>query len=123
MQTSQGNQSAPAVSGTDAVSFAGWKVCFTGTGKFVQMDRLRSCTKRKRPVMLSITHKLGLLITIASTWFAATWNGMSMARWMTSWLDDELEECQFADARLGKWFRTLLEKLSKAIGETIPLAC
>jgi len=45
------------------------------------------------------------------------------ARWITSWLDDELEECRFADARLGKRFRTLLEKLSKAIGETIPLAC
>ncbi|HUY12753.1 MAG TPA: IS4 family transposase [Terriglobia bacterium] len=42
---------------------------------------------------------------------------------MTSWLDDELEECRFADVRLGKRFRTLLEKSSQAIGETIPLAC
>ena len=42
---------------------------------------------------------------------------------MTSWLDDELEECRFADVRLGKRFRTLLEKFSQAIGETIPLAC
>ena len=42
---------------------------------------------------------------------------------MTSWLDGELEECQFADARLGKRFRTLLERLSKRMGETIPMAC
>ncbi len=42
---------------------------------------------------------------------------------MTSWLDGELEECRFADARLGKRFRTLLERLSKGLGETIPMAC
>ena len=30
-------------------------------------------------------------------------------RSMTSWLDDELAECRFADVRLGKRFRTLLE--------------
>ena len=41
---------------------------------------------------------------------------------MRSWLD-EVEECRFADARLGKRFRTLLEKLSKGLGETIPMAC
>jgi hypothetical protein len=42
---------------------------------------------------------------------------------MTSWLDGELEECRFADARLGKRFRTLLERLSKRMGQTIPMAC
>ena len=42
---------------------------------------------------------------------------------MTSWLDDELAECRFADVRLGKRFRTLLERLSEGIGETIPMAC
>jgi hypothetical protein len=45
------------------------------------------------------------------------------ARFMTSWLDSELEECRFADARLGKRFRALPERLSKRIGETIPMAC
>jgi hypothetical protein len=48
---------------------------------------------------------------------------MREARLMTSWLDGELEECRFADARLGKRFRTLLERLSKRMGETIPMAC
>ncbi len=42
---------------------------------------------------------------------------------MTSWLDDELAECRFADVRLGKRFRTLLKRLSEGIGETIPMAC
>ena len=42
---------------------------------------------------------------------------------MTSWLDGELEEGRFADARLEKRFRALLERLSKRIGETIPMAC
>jgi hypothetical protein len=42
---------------------------------------------------------------------------------MTSWLDDELAECRFADVRLGKRFRTLLERHSEGIGETIPMAC
>ena len=42
---------------------------------------------------------------------------------MASWLDGELEECRFADARLGKRFRTLLEQLSTSLGETIPMAC
>jgi Transposase DNA-binding/Transposase DDE domain len=42
---------------------------------------------------------------------------------MTSWLEDELEECRFADLRLGKRFRSLLERFSQATGETIPMAC
>ena len=42
---------------------------------------------------------------------------------MTSWLNDELEGCNFADARLGKRFRIVLERFSQGLGETIPLAC
>lgn len=42
---------------------------------------------------------------------------------MTSWLDGELEESRFLDARLGKRFRILLERLSQSMGETIPMAC
>ncbi|MGH9354421.1 MAG: IS4 family transposase [Terriglobia bacterium] len=42
---------------------------------------------------------------------------------MASWLDDELEGCGFADVRLGKRFRVVVEKLSKGLGETIPMAC
>jgi len=42
---------------------------------------------------------------------------------MTSWLDDELAECEFADQRLAKRFRTLVERLSEGPGETIPMAC
>jgi hypothetical protein len=42
---------------------------------------------------------------------------------MTSWLDEEVQGCRFADGRLGKRFRVLLERLSKGLGETIPMAC
>lgn len=42
---------------------------------------------------------------------------------MRSWLDEEVEGCRFADGRLGKRFRVLLERLSKGLGETIPMAC
>jgi Transposase DNA-binding len=42
---------------------------------------------------------------------------------MTSWFDEELVACRVADARLEKRFRSLLEKLSKGLGETIPMAC
>jgi Transposase DNA-binding len=48
---------------------------------------------------------------------------MKEARFMTSWLDGELEESRFLDARLGKRFRILLERLSQSMGETIPMAC
>jgi hypothetical protein len=48
---------------------------------------------------------------------------VSEARPMKSWLDDELAECEFADQRLAKRFRSLVERLSEGIGETIPLAC
>jgi hypothetical protein len=42
---------------------------------------------------------------------------------MTSWIDQELADCEFADVRLGKRFKTFVEHLSKGIGETIPMAC
>ena len=42
---------------------------------------------------------------------------------MTSWIDEELVGCEFRDARLVKRFKTLVEQLSQAIGETIPMAC
>ena len=40
-----------------------------------------------------------------------------------SWIDQELAGCKFADVRLGKRFRTLVERLSEGIGESIPMAC
>ncbi|BAV66911.1 IS4/Tn5 family transposase DNA-binding protein [Sphingobium cloacae] len=40
-----------------------------------------------------------------------------------SWLDAELAACEFADARLGKRLRRLLEQLGGAIGASLPLAC
>jgi len=42
---------------------------------------------------------------------------------MASWIDQELAACKFSDPRLSKRFRTLLERLSEAIGESIPMAC
>ncbi|MGH9785820.1 MAG: IS4/Tn5 family transposase DNA-binding protein [Terriglobia bacterium] len=40
-----------------------------------------------------------------------------------SWVDKELAGCEFADVRLGKRFRTLVERLSEGVGESIPMAC
>src|SRR3989442_4119749 len=42
---------------------------------------------------------------------------------MASWVDKELAGCKFADVRLDKRLRTLVEQLSEGIGETIPMAC
>jgi hypothetical protein len=42
---------------------------------------------------------------------------------MASWIDDELAGCTFADVRLEKRFKTLVERLSEGVGETIPMAC
>lgn len=42
---------------------------------------------------------------------------------MASWIDEELDGCEFADARLGKRLRTFVSQLSEGIGETIPMAC
>jgi hypothetical protein len=39
-----------------------------------------------------------------------------------SWIDRELAGCQFSDVRLNKRFRKLLEQLSEATGQSIPLA-
>jgi Transposase DNA-binding/Transposase DDE domain len=42
---------------------------------------------------------------------------------MASWVDEELSKSDFKDERLGKRFRTLVERLSDGIGESIPLVC
>src|SRR5262252_104357 len=42
---------------------------------------------------------------------------------MTSWIDEEVAESQFADVRLSKRFKLLIERLAEGIGETIPMAC
>src|SRR3954452_18703591 len=41
----------------------------------------------------------------------------------TAWIDQELVGGQFGDVRLEKRFRTLLEQLATAVGESIPLVC
>ena len=40
-----------------------------------------------------------------------------------SWLDEELQGCQFKDARHSKRFRRLCEQFWTSIGGTIPFAC
>ena len=40
-----------------------------------------------------------------------------------AWVDRELAGCDFRDERLGKRFRSLLERLAASPGETIPLVC
>lgn len=42
---------------------------------------------------------------------------------ITTWIDRELAGCKFKDVRLGKRFRTLLERLWTGIGDSIPLVC
>jgi hypothetical protein len=42
---------------------------------------------------------------------------------MASWVDEELAGCKFADRRLEKRFKGLVEQLSEGVGETIPMAC
>ena len=39
------------------------------------------------------------------------------------WVDQELGGTVFADERLGKRFRALLEQLSRSPGDSIPLVC
>src|SRR5262252_9032342 len=41
----------------------------------------------------------------------------------TSWIDGEIAACQFADVRLGKRLHCLLEQISDAVGESVPMAC
>lgn len=40
-----------------------------------------------------------------------------------AWVDRELADCDFKDARLGKRLRSLLERLATNPGESIPLVC
>ena len=40
-----------------------------------------------------------------------------------AWIDHEIAGCVFRDERLGKRFRSLLERLAASPGETIPFAC
>src|SRR6516165_5927496 len=39
------------------------------------------------------------------------------------WIDREIGECEFRDARLGDRFRKLLGQIGSAMGESIPLVC
>ena len=39
------------------------------------------------------------------------------------WIDQEVAGCEFDDVRLGRRFRSLLEQICEAVGESIPLAC
>jgi hypothetical protein len=41
----------------------------------------------------------------------------------TSWMQQELTGCQFADERLGKRFSMVLKQLAEGTAESIPLAC
>ena len=41
----------------------------------------------------------------------------------TIWVDREVGGCEFADVRLGRRFRDLLEQIGGAVGESIPMAC
>ena len=47
----------------------------------------------------------------------------SSASEIKTWVDKEVAGCEFKDARLGKRFRTLLERIGSAMGESIPLVC
>jgi len=40
-----------------------------------------------------------------------------------SWVDQELAGCKFADLRLERRFKLLVERLSEGIGESIPMPC
>jgi Transposase DNA-binding/Transposase Tn5 dimerisation domain len=48
---------------------------------------------------------------------------MLMAGEASAWIDRELAGCQFADERLGRRLRTLLDQMAGAMGESIPFAC
>jgi hypothetical protein len=41
----------------------------------------------------------------------------------TSWVDREIAACEFADVRLGRRLRSLLEQMGDAVGESVPMAC
>lgn len=42
---------------------------------------------------------------------------------LNTWIDQECRECKFADVRLEKRFRKLVEQVSDGVGNSIPLAC
>ena len=46
-----------------------------------------------------------------------------MAEDVPAWIKRELEGCRFADERLGRRLRALLDRMAGAMGESIPLAC
>lgn len=41
----------------------------------------------------------------------------------TTWVDREVAESEFRDVRLGKRFRTLLERIASDVGQSIPFVC
>ena len=45
------------------------------------------------------------------------------AKPVNGWADRELAGCDFRDERLGKRFRSLIERMAARPGESIPLAC
>jgi hypothetical protein len=48
---------------------------------------------------------------------------MPMACEAGAWVGREIDGCRFADERLGRRLRALLDRMAGAIGESIPLAC
>jgi hypothetical protein len=46
-----------------------------------------------------------------------------MADDVLAWIECELEGCRFADERLGRRLRALLDQMAGAMGESIPFAC
>jgi len=46
-----------------------------------------------------------------------------MADDVLAWIERELEGCRFADERLGRRLRALLDQMAGAMGESIPFAC
>jgi hypothetical protein len=40
-----------------------------------------------------------------------------------SWMDREIAACEFADGRLGRRLRSLLEQIGDAVGESVPMTC
>jgi hypothetical protein len=49
--------------------------------------------------------------------------GRRSRREAAGWIDREIAACEFADVRLGKRFRNVLEQIGDAVGESIPMAC
>src|SRR5216683_7578877 len=40
-----------------------------------------------------------------------------------TWVDDEVADCDFRDARLNRRFRMLLKQIGSDVGQSIPLVC